>query len=358
MPAFRHIGGPARPRIDASARGRPRVLAWPWLLVSLSPSLFVASATAAPPAAAAPAAAVSEEDLINRGIALRETRNDSAALEAFRQAYALEKKPRALAQVALAEQALGRWVEAEVDLGQAIGRSDDPWIARNKVLLSQALAEIQEHLGSLQLTGGVPGAEVFVNGARAGTLPLAKPLRLNAGSASLEVRAATYLPSARTVMVPRRGVAHETVTLVAAAAQVPAPSASPGGGEPDSQEGWPVRKKVGLAFGAAAVVSAAIGTTYLFVRDGRAGDFNDAGCGTESLTSSCAFLRDREESAVTWVVAGMVGAAVLGGVGAYLLFWPSGGDPTRVARGGSPADPLLCSPSIAGGVSLSCGGRF
>lgn len=355
----RQTGWPARPAIDSSTRGRTVVLAWSLLLVSLSPSLFVTSAAAAPPAEAAPVAAPGEEELINRGIALRETRNDGAALEVFRQAYALKKSPRALAQVALAEQALGRWVEAEVELGQAIGRTDDPWIARNKALLSQALTEIQGYLGSLQVTGGVPGAEVFVNGARAGTLPLAKPLRANAGNAILEVRAASYLPSTRTVIVPRRGLAHETVALVAASAPLPAATSSPpGGGEPDSHGRWPGRTKIGLTFGAAAVVSAAVGTTFLFVRDGRARDFNNAGCGTVSLSPACASLRDSEETAVTWVVAGFLGAAVLGGAGAYLLFWPSGRDPGRVARGESPAGLLGCTPSTAGGVSLTCGGRF
>lgn len=351
--------GRAHSGTDRSRRRPSASLAWPLVLVLLSPSLFAKSAAAAAPGEASPAAAPGEEDLINRGIALREARNDSAALETFRQAYALKKSARALAQVALAEQALGRWVEAEAELSQAIGRADDPWIARNKVLLGQALAEIQEHLGSLQLTGGVPGAEVFVNGAHAGTLPLAKPLRVNAGSATLEVRAANYLPSARTVIVPRRGLVREAVALVAAAAQPPvAPSVSFGGGESDSHGSWPARKKVGLAFGAAAVVSVAIGTTFLFIRDGRAKDFNDAGCGTEALTPACASLRDREETAVTWVVSGMVGAAVLGGVSAYLLLWPSGSDPSRVARGESSVGLSRCVPSTAGGLSLTCGGRF
>jgi hypothetical protein len=330
------------------------------LLALLSGSLFVTPARAAPPAAVTPIGS-SEEDLINRGIALREARNDAAALDLFRQAYALEKSPRALAQVALAEQALGRWSEAEVDLAQAVARPDDPWIARNKVLLNQALAEIQGHLGSLQLTGGVPGAEVFVNGARAGTLPLAKPLRVNAGKATLEIHAANYLPIARTVIVPKGGLARETVALVAVAAQPPlAAAAQPGGGEPTPHDSWPVRRKVGLVFGAAAVVSAAVGTTFLFVRDGRARDFNDAGCFTDSLTSDCKPLRDKEETAVTWVVAGMVGAAVLGGVSAYFLLWPSGGDSNHVAGGERPSGLLACTPtpSIAGGMSLACEGRF
>ena len=195
-----------------------------------------------------------------------------------------------------------------------------------------------------------------MNGARVGTLPLGKPLRVKAGNATLEVRAAHYLPSQRTVIVPRGGLARETVALVAVAAQPPSPPM--GQGDPDSHQGWPVRTKVGLVLGAAAVVSAAVGTTFLFVRDSRARDFNDAGCGTASLTPACDSLRNSEQAAVTWVVAGMVGTAVLGGVGAYLLLWPSRHDASAVARGESPGSLLRCTPSIAGGMSLSCGGRF
>ena len=319
------------------------------VMVLLSPAWLVTGAMAAPPAEVA---AASEDELIDRGIALREARNDAAALEAFRQAYDLKKGARALAQMALAEQALGHWVPAEVDLGQAISRAGDPWIARNGALLRQALDEIQGHLGTLELTGGPAGAEVFVNGASAGTLPLPKPLRVPAGDATLEVRAANYLPSARTVVVPRRGVIRETAVLVAAAA---IPSAAPAA---DAQPGWTVRRKVGLAVGAAAVVSAVVGTTFLFVRDGRAKDFNDAGCGTAALTPSCASLRDNEKSAVTWSVTGLVGFAVLGGVSAYLLWGPSGHDASRVARRDRSVDLLGCTPSTGDGVSLTCGGRF
>ena len=337
----------------------PATLAW-WLL-AVSPALLVASAIAAPanPPALSPAnsPAIGEEELIDRGIALREARNDAAALDVFRQAYHLKQGARPLAQMALAEQALGRWVEAEADLTKAISRGDDPWIQKNANLLHQALLEIQGHLGSLQLTGGVPGAQLFVNDVSAGTLPLATPLRVNAGTATLEVRAANYLPTRRAVTIPRQGIARETVTLVPAALAA-TPSASVGRGDAEDRPPWPMRTKLGVAVGAAAVVSAAVGTTFLFVRESRAQDFNDAGCGTEALTAPCASLRDSEKSAVTWAVTGLVGAAVLGGVSAYLLWWPSAPDAGGTAQNGTSLGLLGCSPSAAGGVSLTCGGRF
>lgn len=356
-PSASSANRPARTACEAIVRAkarRPTVLRWPAVLVF--PALLLASALAASPVAAAPDPAASEDELIDRGIALREARNDAAALDTFRQAYNLKQGAHALAQVALAEQALGRWVDAEADLTKALSRADDAWIQRNQVLLRQALVEIQGHLGTLELTGGVPGAQVLVNGVSAGTLPLAKPLRVNAGKATLEVRAANYLPSAHTVTVPRQGTAHETVALVPAALAA-TPSTSVGRGDTDEKPGWRPRTKVGLAVGAAAVVSAAVGTTFLFVRESRANDFNEAGCGTAALTSRCSSLRDDEKSAVTWAVTGLVGAAVLGGVSAYLLWWPSP-PPASVAQRGTFSSFLRCTPAPGGGMSLTCGGRF
>lgn len=324
-------------------------------------SLWLAAlALVAPGALGAPAVqavqpAAGEDELIDRGLALRERREDAAALETFRRAYALAKGARALAQVALAEQALGRWADAEADLTEALGRADDPWIARNSTLLHQSLAKIQDRLGTLQLTGGVPGAEVLVNGVSAGTLPLAKPLRVNAGDATVEVRAVNYLPFVYAVVIPARDTVREAVALVPAT-PLPAASSPRPADEGDGQR-WRGRTKLGLALGAAGVVSAAVGTTFLFVRDSRARAFNDAGCGTAALTPDCASRRDDENSATTWAVSGLVGAAVLGGVSAYLLFWPSGHD-GGAARTGGAVSLLNCAPVAAGGVSLSCGGQF
>ncbi|HEX2659375.1 MAG TPA: PEGA domain-containing protein [Polyangia bacterium] len=315
------------------------------------PVSLLACALLATRAHAVEVAPESEEALIERGIALREARDDSAALELFRKAYELKKGGRALAQAALAEQALARWVAAEGDLQQALSRGDDAWIARNKALLNQALVEIQDHLGWLQVDGGVAGAEVVIDGVVAGKLPLATAARAPAGSVALQVRAPGYLPYARTVNVPKRTATRETVALM------PAVAAAPPADEASGTGAWSARKKVGLGLGAAAVVSAAVGTTFIFVRDGRARTFNDAGCGTAALTPDCGGLRDKAETAKVIGVAGLLGAAVLGGVSAYLLLAPGGAEPGQVARAGLGAS-LRCAPSPEGGMSIACVGRF
>jgi len=57
---------------------------------------------------------------ISRGVALRRQGRDASALEVFQSAWRSSRAPRALAQVALAEQALGRWVAAEAHLVEAL----------------------------------------------------------------------------------------------------------------------------------------------------------------------------------------------------------------------------------------------
>src|SRR5580704_11727693 len=83
------------------------------------------------------------EPLVKEGIELRRLHRDADALEAFRRAFALAPAPRTLAQIALAEQALGRFVDAEADLQRAISSGEDPWIRRSARALEVGLADIR-----------------------------------------------------------------------------------------------------------------------------------------------------------------------------------------------------------------------
>jgi tetratricopeptide (TPR) repeat protein len=166
------------------------------------------------------------EELNHEGVELRKQGQDEAALERFRRAYEIDRSPRSLAQIALAEQALGRWVEADADLRRALDAVDDSWIVRNREPLESAQRAIAERIGELTVVGP-PGASLFVDGISRGALPLAKPLRLPAGFVALEVRLAGRLPVSRQVLVPAHGAAREEVVL--AAPPLPAPeTAAPG----------------------------------------------------------------------------------------------------------------------------------
>jgi hypothetical protein len=59
--------------------------------------------------------------LIRRGIELRKAHDDPGAVPYFQKAYDLVHTPRAARQPGLAEQALGRWEDAEQHVREALG---------------------------------------------------------------------------------------------------------------------------------------------------------------------------------------------------------------------------------------------
>lgn len=87
----------------------------------------------------------SEADaLIAEGVARRRAGDDEAALAFFANAYVLDPSPRARAQMALAEQALGRFELAEEHMLEALDEDDHPWIVENRGTLEEALVMIRE----------------------------------------------------------------------------------------------------------------------------------------------------------------------------------------------------------------------
>lgn len=154
----------------------------------------------------------------------------------------MTRSAQALAQVALAEQAVGRFVLAEAHLTTALQMQADPWIASRLPQLQQALASIQAQLGTLEIVGGVAGAELYIDGELRGRLPDVARSRVRAGSVTLELRAAGYLPVQRQVQVAAGGSWRETVAMVAVQTGAPvvvgtAP-VQPAGGPVGTQPNW------------------------------------------------------------------------------------------------------------------------
>jgi hypothetical protein len=142
-----------------------------------------------------------DEELIRGGVDLRRHGNDARALELFQHAYSVRRSPRAAAQMGLAEQALGRWVAAFGHLREGLAAKDDPWIARNRITLSDAAARVAEHVGWLEIVGGSPGAEVRLDGIGRGQLPLNHSLVVTTGSVAIEITVPGRLPVQRTTVV-------------------------------------------------------------------------------------------------------------------------------------------------------------
>lgn len=158
------------------------------------------------------------DQLIDRGVDLRREGKDALALELFEEAYARSQSTRALAQVALAHQALGDWLRAEAQLTRALAEGG-PWIERNRAPLEGALKTIRERLAWLEVRGQPDGATVEANGRVVGQLPLDGPVRVVAGDVVVRVSAEGYEPISRPVTIGSGRRAREVFRLVPIASE-------------------------------------------------------------------------------------------------------------------------------------------
>jgi hypothetical protein len=129
------------------------------------------------------------ESLIREALDLRRDGRDGRAFPLLQRAHALGSTPRTAAQLGLVEINLGYWLEAERHLASSLAAGRDPWVEQNRGVLEQNLARARAAIGEIAVAGMPAGAEVWVNGKKAGHLPLASPVRAGEGPATVELRA-------------------------------------------------------------------------------------------------------------------------------------------------------------------------
>jgi hypothetical protein len=270
-----------------------------------------------------------EESLLAHGSELRRAGRDEEALGVFVRALAVSGSPRARAQVALADQALGRWVDAERDLSVALSAAGDPWIKQHQGTLVSALRLIRTHLATLEVDSNVTGGDLLVNGSSVGSLPLEAPVRVVAGTLTIEASAPGFEPQRRTVIVPPESVAREVLALVkspilsAREKDIDAPASS----DPAAAS----RTAAWLSVASAAALIAG-GTVALVVQNYNAAAWNDdTRClsTTQTREQLCGsyYSAAKTAEALTYINFGAAGAAV---AAATVLFVVSG--KSRVPR--------------------------
>lgn len=154
--------------------------------------------------------------MLRRGVALRLRHQDDAARVLFAEALVRCGCAEAEGQLALAEQAMGRWTEAETHLAEAVRATRDPWVARNRRELTQSLAQIAAHLGTLEVHCGVAGASVEVSEHSAGTMPAnGTPVQVRAepGTAAVRIHAEGYVDVVRQAEVTAGSVTRVDIAL-------------------------------------------------------------------------------------------------------------------------------------------------
>ena len=296
------------------------------------------------------------DDLLTQGVELRRQGNDAAALDRFREAFKLAPTPRALAQMGLAEQALGFWTIAGQHVRRALEAKEDPWIRKYQAALEQALTVINSHLEQLHITGTPDGAEVLVDGQPVGTLPLTQPLQVGQGTIVVEVRAKGYVAISRPVQIspgiqgrehfalqPGRST-EATTTAATQPTEVPVPTT------PGTQPERSVRPLRIVAWTSAAAAAGALGLgiySQLALAD-RKHDYDNANCAVVP-SPRCDTLAEQGKKAQTvmFVGYGLAAALTVTSIISFVNDKPS--------RDGVLA--LTCGPNLAA-PGATCAFRF
>ncbi|MFO0648608.1 MAG: hypothetical protein U0326_20370 [Polyangiales bacterium] len=287
--------------------------------------------------------------LEEQGRRAREALRDDEARDLFQQAWEMCHDPRARARTGLAEAALGRWLDADAHLRDALASTGSAWIEANRAQLDATLANAASHLGEIMLGGNGPSATVAINGRSVGEWPAQRRFRALLGTAVVTLRADGFVEFNRTVVVPPTGLAREEVELVRTPpptptsaplalrpsvltdvppAGLPAPRASSAGAT-SAMRTW------GWIAVAGAVAGAAVGVVGSVLREGEFSEYEGSACAgvragtpvSDATYAQCASSlnegtahQSRDEA---MQYAGFITAGVLGVAGAVLLLLPT-----------------------------------
>jgi hypothetical protein len=321
------------------------------------------------PARASAGPAEEAEALVRQGNQLRSAGDDQSALPIFEKAVAVHPSPRTWAQLGLVEKALGRWAEADRHLTDALKGGNDPWIQKNVTILEKTLAEVKRQVARIEITGEPVGADVLVNGRPVGKVPLPQPVRVNAGTVDIELRAPGYKPTLRTVAVV--GLQYQPVVIrLEREGSGDSAAPPPAGGGPLSlgaDSDRPAQPWRPWAIGGAVAGSAVgigVGVLGALQHDQKVTDFNKRECaeaanGTIVIKSTgvkdqtCANLHTGYKNAKTMAIVGFTAGAALGVTALILYLTTPGGGASETAMVNTPA----CSAG-PGVVGLGCTLRF
>lgn len=344
--------------------------------------------------ARAASAATEADAAIKHGVELRRGGDDLRALEEFQRAQSLQRSARALAQIGFAEQALGRWREAEEHLGLALADTGDPWTRRHREVIEQSRAAVAAHLGSLEVLGSPEGAELRIDGSPVGRLPLGRPVRVAAGRIGIELAADGYLPVTRPVTITAGQLARETITLQKIAAppaveslpiaRSPPPVAraptaggdglpgiaevrrapeDPGGGSWQRTAAWVSGGAAVLLAGAAVVGLVARGHYADRVdgalRDHRCSQQGDQFMGDDARVCAIAATNRDQAATLALVSGGIAGMLALASTILFVAAPRTDGQAHSDARvGAAIARARFACVLAGGGAVLQCGGWF
>ncbi|MGE0790501.1 MAG: PEGA domain-containing protein [Sandaracinaceae bacterium] len=304
-------------------------------------------ALTASPALAQDAACETPECLLDAGLEARRTGDDEAAVELFRRAYERSPRPQVLAQLALAEQATGRWIDAEAHLVDALATPDE-WVSGHRDVLEGALRTIRANLGQLVVESEIEGVTIRVNGRDAGTLPMAGPISVEVGTAVIEASAEGYVAVQRRTEIAAGRMSRIQIALsreLTARADDPPTETTPPPEvvrAPERDSGVSAFVVMGAVAGGAGVIAIALSIAAAVVREDAVLVWNDpARCPADGPGGRLDMCEDQHATWTTardWMTAGFIAGGILLAASAALLVvgWIDTGSESDVQVGLSP----------------------
>jgi hypothetical protein len=158
-----------------------------------------ASSAASPAApAASPGSSARAADLKQRGDAAMDALRYDEALADYAQAYDATHDPALLYNQGRALQALGRYPEALAAI-ERFAKEAPPALRARVPKLDDLVAELRAHVARVSIRCEVQGARVLVRDKVVGTTPLAGPIEVESGKATIEIDAEGFEPYRRDV---------------------------------------------------------------------------------------------------------------------------------------------------------------
>jgi hypothetical protein len=335
------------------------------LLVALA---IVASSFSLSNVSAAADESPAVEALIQRGIQLRRTGDDEAALAVFLQAESeAPTSVRVLLHVVTAAQAAGKWLMADEYMRRVNRDKEDAYYRRHRVSIEQVESAITQRVGQFQALGTPEGAEIRLNGEPIGKLPMAEPRSLETGTYVMEVASAGHYNLRRPISVTGGVLTRESVELRVRPADAPldfTASGAAGAARRDAPpKEWWQSSAVTWTLAGVGVLGLATAGGAAVVREREADKWNnesecisnDAGVTREQ---ACGNVHDNIELAEKVMIIGGITGVAFGG--AALAHWiATSGDSSSSSQQGSAPPPrrasVACSPGM---MAVVCQGSF
>jgi len=196
------------------------------------------------PSTGDPQAKAEAQALMSQGTKLYEQGDVAGALEKFQAAYAAFPSPKLMFNIAQANRALSRPVEAmEAFEKFLVGAADSP--SEKIADARKSVAQLQEKLGRIQIDCDTTEAEVSVDGKRVGLIPLPDPIWATPGRHQVTAKHAGLAPAIEDVDVTAGSVTTVNMRMRSLATTPKAPNFDVQATSPnnDASQGWWLARK-------------------------------------------------------------------------------------------------------------------